>query len=207
MRYGIYTALRYSVMLLLSLLLAGCLGGGATTPVRYYLVDAVDPVNVPFSSDKPLIIEIIDLHIPQYLERFNIATRSAENRLEFSEYNQWGENLRKNLMRTMARNLSKLLSTVDIWTPLNRSMSLPDYRIQIYIEKFEQDIDGKVRLVARWQLSDATEPKPLDVYSAELESKIMIEESDFDQIVSVMRELYGEFSDRIAATIIAEEDK
>ena len=207
MRYGIYTALRYSVMLLLSLLLAGCLGGGATTPIRYYLVDEVEPDNVPFSSDKPLIIEIIDLHIPQYLERFNIATRSAENRLEFSEYNQWGENLRKNLMRTMARNLSKLLSTVDIGTPLNRSMSLPDYRIQIYIEKFEQDIDGKVRLAARWQLSDSTEPKPLDVYSAELESKIVVEASDYDQIVSVMRELYGEFSDRIAATIIAEENK
>jgi uncharacterized lipoprotein YmbA len=207
MRYGIYTALRYSVMLLLSLLLAGCLGGGATTPVRYYLVDEVEPVNVPFSSDKPLIIEIIDLHIPQYLERFNIATRSAENRLVFSEYNQWGENFRKNLMRTMARNLSKLLSTVDIGTPMNRSMSLPDYRIQIYIEKFEQDIDSKVRLVARWQLSDAAEPKPLDIYSAELESNIVIEESDYDQIVSVMRELYGEFSNRIAATIIAEENK
>jgi uncharacterized lipoprotein YmbA len=86
-------------------------------------------------------------------------------------------------------------------------MSLPDYRIQIYIEKFEQDIDGKVRLVARWQLSDASEQKPLGVYSAELESKIKIEESDYDQIVSVMRELYGEFSDRIAATIIAEKNK
>jgi len=207
MRYGIYTAHRYSVMLLLSLLLPGCLGGGATTPIRYYLVDAVKPVNIPFSSDKPLIIEIIDLHIPQYLERFNIATRSAENRLEFSEYNQWGENLRKNLMRTMARNLSKLLSTVDIGTPLNRSLSLPDYRIQIYIEKFEQDIDGKVRLAARWQLSDASEPKPLGIYSSELESKIKIEKSDYDQIVSVMRDLYGEFSNRIATTIIAEENK
>jgi uncharacterized lipoprotein YmbA len=86
-------------------------------------------------------------------------------------------------------------------------MSLPDYRIQIYIEKFEQDIDSKVRLVARWQLSDAAEPKPLDIYSAELESNIVIEESDYDQIVSVMRELYGEFSNRIAATIIAEENK
>jgi uncharacterized lipoprotein YmbA len=194
-------------MLLLSLLLAGCLGGGATTPVRYYLVDEIEPVNVPFSSDKPLIIEIIDLHVPQYLERFNIATRSIENRLVFSEYNQWGENFRKNLMRTMARNLSKLLSTVDIGTPMSRSMSLPDYRIQIYIEKFEQDIDGKVRLVARWQLSDAAESKPIDVYSAELESNIVVEESDYDQIVSVMRELYGEFSNRIAATIIAAENK
>ena len=66
---------------------------------------------------------------------------------------QWGENLRKNLLRTMSRTLSQLLSTLDIGTPLNRSASLPDYRVQIHIEQFELESNDKVKLVARWQLS------------------------------------------------------
>jgi uncharacterized protein len=193
-------------ILFVTCLLNGCLGGGATTPIRYYLVDPSDYSNASLIAVRPLSIEIIDLHIPQYLERFHIASRSNESRLEFSEYNQWGENLRKNLLRTMARNLSRLLSTIDIGTPLNRSSSLPDYRLQIHVEQFEQDIDGKVKLVARWQLSGESQTEPLGVFSAELESEQTIEEENYDQMVSVMRQQFGELSKRIAESIITQEE-
>ncbi len=186
-------------------LLSGCLGGGATTPIRYYLIDPTEYSNASLMAVRPLSIEIIDLHIPQYLERFHIASRSSESRLEFSEYNQWGENLRKNLLRTLARNLSRLLSTIDIGTPLNRSSSLPDYRVQIHIEQFEQDVENKVKLVARWQLSGGLQSEPLGVFSAELQSQQTIEEENYDQMVSVMRQLYGELSERIAESILAQE--
>ncbi len=186
-------------------LLGGCLGGGSTTPIRYYLIDPTEYSNTSLKAVRQLSIEIIDLHIPQYLERFHIATRSSESRLEFSENDQWGENLRKNLLRTMARNLSRLLSTIDIGTPLNRSSSVPDYRMQIHIEQFEQDTDNKVKLVARWQLSGGRQSEPLGVYSAEFQSQQTIEEENYDQMVSVMRQLFGELSERIADTIIAQE--
>ena len=111
------------LLLLLTVLLSGCMGGGATTPVRYYLIDPIDYSNNSVKSVRELKIAIIDLHIPQYLERFHIAKRTNVSQLEFSENNQWGESLRKNLLRTLARNLSSLLSTADIGTPLNRSLS------------------------------------------------------------------------------------
>ena len=193
------------ILLISACFLSGCRGGGATTPIRYYLLDPTDYSNTELMAVRPLSIEIIDLHIPQYLERFNIATRSSESRLEFSENDQWGENLRKNLLRSMARNLSKLLSTIDIGTPLNRTASSPDYRVQIHIEQFEQDIDNKIKLVARWQLSGGPQSEPLGVFSAELQSQQTIEEKNYDQMVSVMRQLFGELSERIAETIISQE--
>ena len=193
------------VLLYVVCLLSGCIGGGAATPVRYYLVDPVEYPSASLKVVRQLNLEIINLHIPQYLERFHIATRSNESRLEFSESNQWGENLRKNLLRTMARNLSRLLSTIDIGTPLNRSSSLPDYRVQIHIDQFEQGIDNKVKLVARWQLSGGSKSESLGVFSAELKSQKTIEENNFDQMVSAMRQLYGELSERVAETIIAQE--
>ena len=113
--------------------------------------------------------------------------------------------MRKNLLRTMARNMSRLLSTIDIGKPINRSSSLPDYRVQIHIDQFEQGIDNKVKLVARWQLSGGSKSESLGVFSAELKSQKTIEEKNFDHMVSAMRQLYGELSERVAETIIAQE--
>lgn len=157
---------------------AGCAGGNLQA-TRYYLIDPVS-YEEDLKPASPLRIQIIDLHIPQYLERFHIATRASENRLVFSESHQWGENLRKNLLRTLAGNLSDLLNTKDIGTPLNRSASSPDYRLQVYIEKFERDSDYKVRLSARWQLSVAGVNEPVGVFSRELVSAAALQPSDYD---------------------------
>lgn len=193
--------------LILATMLTGCFGaGGKKVITKYYLIDPVELEALNFISDKPLAIEIIDVHIPQYLERFQIATRIGGNQLKFSESNQWGENLRKNLMRALSRNLSRLLSTQDIGTPQNRSSSSPDYRVQLYIEQFERDADHKVRLSARWQISGRESSEPLGVYSHEMVSP-EIEDDDYDQMVTLMRQLYGELSSKIAESIVFEEHK
>jgi len=193
--------------LILTTMLTSCFGsGGEKVITKYYLIDPVEFEALNFISDKALAIEIIDVHIPQYLERFQIATRVGENRLKFSESNQWGENLRKNLMRTLSRNLSRLLSTQDIGTPLNRSSSSPEYRVQLYIEQFERDVDHKVRLSARWQISGKQSSKPLGVYNQDVVSPV-IEDNDYEQMVTIMRQLYGDLSRKIAESIIAEENK
>jgi len=191
------------VFLLASWLLTGCGGGGSSTR-NYYLINPEQTAGARFDTDGQMAIEIIDLHIPQYLERYQIATRSGNNTLHFSDANQWGENLRENLMRTMARNLSTLLSTPDISTPLNRSASLPDYRIQIHVEQFEQDIDGKVKLLARWQMTRGTDLEPSGTYTASLESQERIAGGDYGHLVSSMQDLYGQLARNIAGTIIEE---
>ena len=185
--------------------LSGCAGVGSSTPTRYYLIDPAEYPSTSIKSVRPLSIEIISLHIPQYLERFHIATRSSESQLKFSESHQWGENLRKNLLRTMARNLAKLMSTMDIGTPLNRSASSPDYRVRIHIEQFEQESNNKVKLVARWQFTGGSQSEPSVVFNAELQGQETIEKKNYEQMVSVMRQLYGGLSQRIADTIIEQE--
>ena len=192
-------------LILFAILLSSCAGVSGSAPIRYYLIDPEESLNTIHKSSKPLSIEIISLHIPQYLDRFHIATRKSESRLEFSENHQWGENLRKNLLRTMSRNLSALLSTIDIGTPLNRSSSPPDYRVKIHIEQFEQESNKKVKLVARWQLLGGPESKALGIFNANLQGQNTIEKNNFEQMVSVMRQLFGTLSQRVAKTIIAQE--
>ncbi len=208
MRYSNHSTLKLVFStLILATILVGCFGtGGEKVITKYYLIDPVEHDVLNFISDKPLAIEIIDVHIPQYLERFQIATRIGENRLKFSESNQWGENLRKNLMRTLSRNLSRLLATQDIGTPITRSLSSPDYRVLIYIEQFERDVDGKVKLSARWQISGSLTSDSLGIHHQEMAS-LAIENNDYDQVVAQMRQLYGDLSSKIAESILVEVNK
>jgi len=187
-------------VLMLSLLTA-CGGGG--TAVRYYLVDPITYSAASIRTDNQIAIEILDIQVPQYLERFHIATRRQANQLHFADNNQWGENLRKNLLRTLARNLSVLLGSNDVGTPLNRSMSLPDYRIQVHIEQFERDSDGIVRLIARWQVSGQQSNATPITLKADLQGGSRIAEADFDRIVAEMQQLFGQLSQRIAESISA----
>lgn len=193
--------IHYAYMAFLACLLGGCMGGGGNS-VRYYLIDPVSVTESTASPSGTLSIEITDLHIPQYLERFQIVTRDTDNRLLLSESNQWGENLRKNLMRTLSQNLAGRMATIDIGTPLNPSASPPDYRIQVYISKFERDTDGIVKLSARWQISNGSD-QVLGTYSNDLDSGTRIDKEDFGAIVAAMQDLYGQLSAKIADSIIA----
>ena len=197
---------RNIALLFFVLTLIGCFGGGKTIPIKYYLIDPVDYSSESIKPVRDLSLAIIDLHLPQYLERFHIATRVSENQLSFSETHQWGENLRKNLLRTLARNLSGLLSTVDIGTPLNRSASNPDYLVQLHIDQFEMAGNGIVKLVARWQLSVGNQYEPVDVFYVELENGQPIDKSDYQAMITSMQNLFGELSERIADTILQQEE-
>jgi uncharacterized lipoprotein YmbA len=197
------TRLSPVLLLLLSCaLLTGCLGSGSKNGVRYYLVDPVVDDMSEAKAERQLAIELIDLHLPQYLQRFQLVTRNGENRLRFSDGNQWAENLRKNLLRTLAINLASRLSIIDIGTPLNRSASLPDYRIQVHIAQCELDRYGKVQLSARWQISNADEEEQ-GMHLASLQSDAQIEKGDYDQIVADMQALFAGLCDQISDSIMA----
>jgi uncharacterized lipoprotein YmbA len=140
---------RCLTMFIGTILLSSC--STPQTLTSYYVID---PTPMPAIADLgKKSVQIADLKLPQYLERFQIARREGTNRLTFSDEQQWGENLRKNLYRTMTRNLAVLLSTPDVGTAINRSFAKPDYVLRVSIEAFEQTADGKTQLSARYQIS------------------------------------------------------
>ena len=188
---------------LLTLLLTAC-GSSGDVEVRYYLVTPVDDPGINYSSDTA--VEIMDLEIPQYLERFQIASRRSNNQLAFSNAHQWAENLRKNLSRTLARNLSIYLMTSDVGTPRNRSLSTPDVRVKVYLEQFERGADGYVTLVARWQLVDGG-GKTLLTRSDRFVSTNTVPAPDYAGTVAAMGGLFAELSSAIAAAIREQVDE
>lgn len=186
-------------------LLTACAGGGGVA-TRYYVIGPVDAAPLAEGGDA-LSVQIMGLELPQYLERVQIASQAGPDRLRFSEAHQWGENLRKNLMRTLARNLSRLLASPDIGTPTGRSARTPDYSVRVTIEQFERDLAGVVQLDATWQVADATGASPPRSFQTRLQSPRAIPSGDYDAMVAAMRSLFGELSAQIAQQLLAMEQQ
>lgn len=178
-------------------LLAGC--SSSADAVRYYLIEPVSVAGATNGGD--MSIEIVDLEIPQYLERLQIASRRPDSQLVFASSHQWGESLRKNLTRALARNLTNLLGTAAIGTPANRLSSPPAYRLTVYVERFERGADGYVHLLARWQLIHGETSETIINSSNEYMSERRIDSRDFAGTVFAMSELLGEFSQTVARRI------
>ena len=176
------------------ILLTGC--SSSAVAVRYYLIEPVSMVNA--QNEGAPSIEIVNLEIPQYLERLQIASRRPDSQLVFASSHRWGESLRKNLTRALARNLTNLLGTPAIGTPENRLSSPPAYQLTVYVERFERGADGYVHLLARWQLIHRETRETIINSSNEYMSERRIDSKDFAGTVFVMSELLGEFSQTLA---------
>lgn len=182
----------------------GCLSstGPAT---RFYVLNSIDSgtslVNEKSQKDS-LSVEVGSLRLPQYLERPQIVTRSSGNRLTLAENHQWGGNLRKNMIRVLAKNLSQLLATPNIAISPYRPRTPPDFLVELEVMTFEKDPDDHVRFSTQWRLSRGRDRKPLAVQITELESPAVQTGSDLELTVSAMSMLLGELSRIIGQEIL-----
>lgn len=197
--------IRLALVILLSWgLVSGCISNTAS-PTRFYVLNPLDPgVSLVNRTDQTgtLSLEVASLRLPQYLERPQIVTRSSENRLELSEYHQWGGNLRKNMMRVLAKNLSQLLDTPNIAISPYRPPVPPDFLVELEVMRFERDSDRRVRLSTQWRLSRGENGMPLTTRITDLESPKIPAEPGFEKTVSAMSSLMGELSQAIGREIL-----
>jgi len=194
----------FVVFVLAGSFLSGCIK--TTTPAtRFYILNSLDSgANLVSKTDRkdPLSVEVASLRLPQYLERPQIVTRSSGNRLELAEYHQWGGNLRKNMIRVLAKNLSQLLATTDIAISPHRPPAPPDFRVELEVMQFERNSRGQVTLSSQWRLSRGKDLKPLSTQITELTSPTVPTGSDLEPTVSAMSTLMGELSQIIAQAIL-----
>ena len=183
------------VLCSIALLLMGCASGD---PTRYYLIEAL--TRSTESMGQHPAIELLDVEIPQYLERYQIASRRGDNRVVFAANNQWGENLRKNLTRVIARNLTNELGTTAVGSPHLRLTGSVDVFIKVFIEQFERGPDGFVYLSARWQLLDSNR-QTLENASTRLSSSKPVDAMDYIATVRELSKLVAGLSHEMAKKV------
>jgi uncharacterized lipoprotein YmbA len=138
------------IALCLTALLAGC---ASTPPPTYYTLTALSASSGP-NTATAAIIGVGPLEIPGYLDRLQIVTRPAPNRLRISDFERWAGPLDDNMLRVLADNLKTLTGAPGVrvfpWPVGQR----PDLAVRLVVHAFE-GVDGdRVTLRATATLSD-----------------------------------------------------
>lgn len=203
--------LRFSVVLLLLLLLSACT---ASLPTHYFILTPMTSAVVPASvlDSTKQVIAVSPVEIPLYLSRSQIVTRSGKNHLHLSQFNLWGDNLRENISRVLLENLSSLLGTDRIFLSSSLGQERPTLGISTSVSQFEaedeaeaeaeaeDEVYGKIVLKARWRIIDSQTDKALVVRQSSLVSAPLVAD-DYDAIVASMSTLLMQLSQEIAQEV------
>jgi hypothetical protein len=187
-----------AIYLLSLLFICGC----ASKSPNYYVLNSLQsgaPSAAKAKAENDLTIGVGPVKIPAYLDRPEMATRSAPDSLQFAEFDKWAEPLEKNLTRVIAENLATLLSTdrVGVFPWLNSAQV--QYQVTVDITQLERMPDGKVILAARWNILGDHGENMLVIESSRF--SIPIESAGYEAIASAESRAVEALSREIAAAV------
>jgi len=181
-------------------LIIGC--STVSPPPKFYTLNPISPVKpagIYSVSDSDTVFGIGPVEIPDYLDKPQIVTRTAENELILSEFNLWGGSLKIDVARVLIENISSLLASEGI-TVVSWKTSVPKaYRIPIYILRFDASADNSISLKAKWGIV-AKDGKTVESIR-EFSITKPIRGKDYKDIVYAMSDVLTDLSKEIASII------
>ncbi len=153
---------RRSRFLLFGFVILFVLGCASSPPTRFYTLSSLQeggrgPKESP--SDQGLVIVVGPIKFPGYLDRTEIVTRSSSNKITLSEFDLWAGSLAEDFNRTLAENLSVLLSTENVIVYPRLRPGLAKYQITMDVIRFDGSLGGDVSLIVRWAILEGKERK------------------------------------------------
>ncbi len=161
---------------------------------------AATPASAPGStSASDFTIGLGPIKLPPYLDRPEIVTRAAANRLELSKEDRWGESVQNGFTSAMERDLSAQTGTENIIIfPWYNTVHI-DMQVQIDVYRFETDSQGIAHLSAKWTLVDSTGKNIL--YTVESSVTQQSKPGDTTDSVAALSRTIGDLSGQIANMI------
>jgi len=185
----------FPLVLVTALLAAGCLGG--TAPTRFYVLAAVDGPAVP--GDRAMTVGVGPVSLAGYLDRPQIVTRPAADKIDLAEFDQWGEPLRDAISRVLAEDLSRQLPAARISVFPWRGLEAVRYQVIVDVTRFDGPAAGDTALEARWRILDAASGKEVAAKTTRLSEAAG--GPGYGMAVSAMSRALGALSREIAQTL------
>ncbi len=189
----------------IAMALAGCTAVAQTILAprpdltKFYLLtptaDTAAPAAVQ-SVGGDFAIGLGPIKLPPYLDRPEVVTRPAPNRLELSKDARWGESLQNGFTSVMARDLAAAVGTRRVIVfPWYNTVHI-DFQIQIDVYRFETDGQGNAQLSAKWTILDSTGKNIL--YTAESNLTQPSKPGDTTDAAAALSRTVGDLSGQIA---------
>jgi uncharacterized lipoprotein YmbA len=182
-------------LLAVAWLLAGCARSG---PVAYYQLTAIPLEHQAVTARPPTdtVIGLGPLTLPEYLDRSQIVSRRAPNRLELADLHRWAGPLGDNIARVLQENLARALGNERVLLyPWGPALGV-DRQITVEILHCETG-DDEVLFEASWTLQDR-DGKILILQRRSSQRIKVTPPAEYDQQVAALSEALARFSGEMA---------
>jgi uncharacterized lipoprotein YmbA len=186
--------------------LAGC--GAATGPVQFYALSGPEPPAQTMRSvdiSDEIALGIGPLEIPKMIDRPQIVTRGAGNKLNVAEFHRWGGALNEDILRTLTEQLSGLLKSNQVMAHPWAEFFEPDYRVYLIFHRFDGRLGDSVVLNATWSVTDTRGRKALAVKRSVITEPLTAD--DYESLVVASSRVLDELGRQIAAEITSLQGK
>lgn len=181
-------------------LLSGCLFKSATVSPRHFVLAPMttnEPTSAPTGH---LSVGIAHVKMPPYLLRDSIAYRNGASEVGYLENATWGERLDQCFQRTLAGNLSQLLSSDNI-TTVDSGHNQKMMCVVVDVQRFDVNTSGRGILIAQWRITDPNNETPLKTGRAELTRAGASPRDHPEAIATTLSDLTADFSHQLAQAI------
>jgi len=145
-------------------IMGGCalMGKGTQHPTKNYVLHSLygeETLPQPVANLTDIGILVGPVKMALYLDRSDIVIRDGQNQVKLADFAQWAGPLQENFSRTLAENLSVLLSTDRVGIFPGTQAQLFDYNVAVDVNQFDGLPGGKTHLRARWVILDKSRKK------------------------------------------------
>jgi len=182
------------------MLLTGCLLKPVTDSTRHFVLAPIATNEPAQAATGHLSVGIGVVKMPAYLLRNSLAIRDGANEIEYLEDALWGERLDRCLQRTVAANLSRLLSSDSIYLA-DWWHDQTEARVFINVQQFDVDVGGHGTLIAQWRITVPNRATPLKSGEVRLDRTGASPRGNPKVIAATLSELTAEFSRDLAQSI------
>jgi uncharacterized lipoprotein YmbA len=187
-------------VVLVAIILTGCLFKSATVSPRHFVLAPIT-TNAPGSAPTAhFSVGIAHVKMPPYLLRDSIAYRDGANEIGYLENASWGEHLDQCFQRTLAGNLSELLSSDTIST-VDSGHNQKMMCVLVDVQQFDVNTSGRGTLIAQWRITEPNNETPLKTGRADLTRAGAPPRDHPEAIATTLSDLTADFSRQLAQAI------
>jgi uncharacterized lipoprotein YmbA len=181
------------------LFVTGCMLKRATESTRHFVLTPIPANEIAPAAARHWSIGLGSVRMPSQLLRDFIVVRNGANEVEYLENALWAERLDHGFERTLAANLSRLLSSDGIYLEdWGRDQVMA--RVSVNVQQFEVDTGGSGTLVAQWRIT-APDDRPLKSGLAQLSRTGASPRGKPEVVATTMSDLAADFSRDLAQSI------
>ncbi|WP_322007335.1 PqiC family protein [Paraburkholderia tropica] len=178
--------------------LLACAGCGSPTPDFYAMHGDARMDAAPVAATMCIVVSPVT--VPDLVDRPQIVTRTADNRIDLNEFARWAEPLKADIARVIADDLAQRLATARVSVFDACAGALPQWSVRVDIVGIDSVPGDAVMIAAQWAVRPPA--KGAIVFGRSL-AREPLDSHDYGALVAAHERALGTISSEIAAAIRA----